>query len=69
MKQSRRMSLCESCTKTAVGYATGVLLQMLVFPMFGYEPQWSAAFGMTAIFAGWSIILGYCVRRSFERIK
>ena len=69
MKQSRQMSLYESCTNTAVGFFGAVVLQMIVFPMFGLPARWSDAFGIAAIYTVWSVIRGYGVRRIFEQIR
>lgn len=68
-KQSTAMSLCESCTKTFFGYIGAVCLQMLIFPWFGYEARWQDAFAMTTVFAAYSILLGYLLRRCFEEIR
>lgn len=60
------MSLVESVTKTGISFFGGVGLQMAIFPLFGYEPNLGAAFGMTTIFAVYSILVNYGIRRWFE---
>ena len=66
MSQTRKMSLVESVTKTVLGYFTGVLLQLAVFPLFGYAVNVWKAIGITAIFAVHSVALNYIIRRWFE---
>jgi len=37
MKQSRTMSLVEAVANVVVGYGVAVMMQMLVFPIFGLQ--------------------------------
>ena len=67
MKQSRRMSLTEALTSTAVGYVLAVLTQLVVFPLFGLPASFSDSLAIGAIFTAVSIARGYAVRRIFER--
>ena len=67
MSQSRRMSLWESITNVAVGYALAVGVQILVFPWFGLYPSLSQNLTIGAVFTVASLIRGYALRRLFVR--
>ena len=67
MSQSRRMSLTEALTSTAVGYVLAVLTQILVFPLFGLPASFTDSLAIGAIFTIVSVARGYVVRRIFER--
>lgn len=67
MKQSRRMSLVEAVTSTAIGYGVAVGTQLVIFPWFGLPARLSDSLVMGAIFTGVSVVRSYAVRRLFER--
>jgi len=69
MSQSRRMSLWESITNVAVGYALAIITQILVFPWFGLYPSLSENLGIGTVFTVAALIRGYALRRLFERWK
>lgn len=69
MKQTRRMSLVESCTNVAIGYGLAVGCQMLVFPWFNLPARLEDALGIGAIFTLVSIMRSYVLRRVFEAIR
>ncbi len=66
MKQSKIMSMVETCLNTAVGFGIAMLTQILVFPLFGYSPPLSTNFKIALIFTVVSIVRGYLLRRLFE---
>jgi len=67
VKQSRRMSLTEALTSTAIGYAVAVATQFAVFPLFDIPATLSDSLAIGAIFTVVSIVRGYAVRRLFDR--
>lgn len=67
--QSRKGSLVETCTSTAIGFAVSLVLTALVMPAFGYQTTWAHDFWITVIFTVASIVRGYCVRRFFEALR
>ena len=67
--QSRRMSLTEAITSTAVGYVIAVLTQLAVFPIFGLATTLGQNLAMGGIFTVVSIVRGYAVRRACERCR
>lgn len=64
--QSRKRSMVEIVTSTAIGFAVSVVLTAIVMPAFGYPTTWVHDFWITAIFTVASLVRGYCVRRAFE---
>lgn len=64
--QSRRKSLVETITSTAIGFAVSLVLTAVIMPAFGYMTTWAHDFWITAIFTAASLVRGYCVRRAFE---
>lgn len=67
MRQSRRMSLVEALTSTAIGYVVAVLTQLAVFPLFDLPATLGDSLIIGAIFTVVSVVRGYAVRRLFER--
>lgn len=66
MSQSKRHSLYESITNTAVGYMVAVAANMVVLPLFGFHPSIVAANGMAMAFTGISVVRSYLLRRWFD---
>jgi hypothetical protein len=66
MKQSRLMSMIETCLNTGVGFVVAIATQVLVFPLFGYSPPLSTNLKIGLIFTFVSIVRGYVLRRAFE---
>ena len=66
MKQSRRWSLFEAITSTAIGYVIAVLTQIATFPLFGLATTLGENLAMGGIFTAVSIVRGYAIRRVFE---
>lgn len=69
MNQSRRMSLVEASTNTAVGYLLAVVAQLAVFPLFHLPARLNNALAIGAIFTLISIVRSYLLRRLFERSR
>ena len=69
MGQSRRMSLIEAATNTAVGYLLAVATQLVAFPLFHLPTRLSDVFSLGAIFTAVSIARGYLLRRLFEAAR
>lgn len=65
--QTRKGSLLETVTSTAIGFVVSLLLTAAVMPAFGYPTTWAHDFWITVIFTVASIVRGYCVRRAFNR--
>lgn len=66
MKQTKLMSWVETCLNTGIGFAIAIATQILVFPLFGYDPPLSTNFKIALIFTVVSIVRGYVLRRLFE---
>lgn len=67
MSQSRRLSLLEAATNTAVGYALAVATQYAVFPAFGLRVGFIENLGIGLIFTAVSLVRSYALRRLFNR--
>jgi hypothetical protein len=68
MKQSKLMSWLETCLNTGIGFAIAITAQILVFPLFGFNPPLSTNFKIALIFTVVSIVRGYVLRRAFEAL-
>lgn len=68
MKQSKLMSWVETCLNTGIGFAIAITAQILVFPLFGFNPPISTNFYIALIFTVISIVRGYVMRRLFEAL-
>lgn len=58
--QSRRKSLLETVTSTAIGFMVSLLLTAAVMPAFGYPTTWAHDFWITLIFTVASVLRGFC---------
>lgn len=68
MKQSKVMSFIETGLSTLIGLAVALATQIIVFPLFGWNPTISTNLAITAIFTVVSIVRQYLVRRLFEKL-
>lgn len=68
MKQSKLMSLVETVLSTVIGFGVALTTQILVFPLFGFNPPISHNLLIGAIFTVASIARGFLVRRLFEAL-
>lgn len=65
--QSKRQSLIETVTSTFIGLVVSFLTQIIVFPIYNLEVNFSQNLQITLIFTVVSILRGYVVRRVFNR--
>lgn len=68
MKQSRLMSMLETCLNTVIGFVIAIATQILVFPLFGYSPPLSTNLQIGLVFTVVSIMRGFVLRRLFEAL-
>jgi hypothetical protein len=68
-KQTRKGSLAESLMNVAIGYATGVAAQIVVFPWFGIDIPFSSNIAIGLIFVVVSTARNLAVRRLFEALR
>ena len=66
--QTRLMSLVEALTNICVGYATAVLTQMAVFPVFGLKVSLMENFVIGSVFTIISLARSYLLRRTFNAL-
>ncbi|GAB1257774.1 hypothetical protein NBRC116494_22760 [Aurantivibrio plasticivorans] len=66
--QSHFMSVVESTVSVLAGYLLNVLIQFLVYPLFGIEVAIQHAFIIAIIITGLAFVKNYSVRRLFNRI-
>ena len=64
--QTKRQSAIESLTSVFVGWLTGVILNMLVLPLFDYNITVIDSLWVSLIFTVVSVIRGYVIRRFFN---
>lgn len=69
MKQSRKASLAEALTNTAIGYLVALATQLIAFPLFGVQASMSQNLGIGAVFVAVSLVRGYLLRRLFEAFR
>ena len=69
MRQSRLMSLVEAVANVVVGYGVAVLVQMLVFPLFGLTVSLGQNLAIGLVFTAVSIVRSYLLRRAFEVMR
>lgn len=68
MKQPKLMSWLETCLNTGIGFGIAIAAQILIFPLFGFNPPLSTNFTIALIFTVISIVRGYLMRRLFEAL-
>lgn len=64
--QSRLMSLVESVTNVAVGFAVALGTQLVVFPWFDLEASVGEHIALGGVFTSMSIARSYVLRRLFN---
>jgi hypothetical protein len=67
--QSRRMSFVEAIANVTIGYGLAVLMQILVFPLFGFHVSLGENLVLGSVFTLVSIARSYGLRRLFETFK
>lgn len=68
MKQSKLMSFVETFLSTIIGLGVALTTQLVVFPLFGWNPSLATNLAITAIFTIVSIARQFLVRRLFEAL-
>ena len=64
--QTKRQSFIESLTSVGIGWFIGVILNMLVLPLFHYDVSLTDGVLISIIFTAVSIIRSYVIRRLFN---
>ena len=64
--QSKKDSFIETLTSVFVGWLIGVILNMLVLPLFDYNITVIDSLWVSLIFTVVSVIRGYVIRRFFN---
>ena len=64
--QSKRESVIETLTSVFVGWLIGVILNMLVLPLFDYDVNLTDGVLISIIFTAVSVVRSYVVRRFFN---
>ena len=64
--QTKKWSMIESLTSTTIGWLIGVILNMSVLPLFGYDVSLTDGLLISIIFTVVSVIRGYVIRRFFN---
>lgn len=67
MKQSKKQSLVESITNTAVGFLISLAATFAIFPLVGIESTGFKNVVITIFFTAISILRGYVIRRYFNK--
>lgn len=69
MRQSRVMSLVEAVANVAVGYGMAVLVQIVLFPLFGVTVTVRQNLVIGLAFTAVSLVRSYLLRRFFEVLR
>ena len=64
--QTKKWSMIESLTSTTIGWLIGVIINMLVLPLFGYDVSLTDGVLISIIFTAVSVIRSYVIRRWFN---
>ena len=64
--QTKRQTLIETLTSVFVGWLIGVILNMLVLPLFDYNVSLTDGVLISIIFTAVSVIRSYIIRRWFN---
>jgi predicted membrane protein len=67
MKQTKKQSLIESLTNTAVGFLISLAATFVIIPLVGYASTFSKNLIVTLFFTVVSIVRGYVIRRYFNK--
>jgi hypothetical protein len=67
MSQSRSASLLEAWVNGAAGFLLALLIQVIVFPVFGLHPTPAQNLKIGLIFTAASLVRSYAIRRTFAR--
>ena len=64
--QTKRQSMIETLTSVFVGWIIGVILNMLILPIFDYDVSLTDGVLISIIFTAVSVIRSYVIRRWFN---
>jgi len=64
--QSKKLSLIETITGTAIKYWFNILIQLIIYPYFGARFTFDQNIKIGLVFLVSSIVIGYGVRRGFN---
>lgn len=67
MSQSKRHSLIESVSNTAIGFVIAYMAQWFVYPWYGFHVDPITNLELVCIFTGIAIARNYCIRRFFNK--
>lgn len=67
--QSRSASAFETLTSTVTGFILSVALQRALFPVMGHDFAFRENMVVASVFTAVSILRGYVVRRTFNRLR
>ena len=67
--QTKRQSVIETITSTAIGFAVSLTATFVVMPLFGFQSTASKNLGITIFYTAISLLRGYFVRRYFNNKK
>ena len=68
MSQSRALSALEAGANVVVGYGLAVLVQLVLFPVFGLSVALADSLRICAVFTLVSLARSYALRRLFDRL-
>ena len=64
--QTKKWSMIETLTSVGIGWLIGVILNMLVLPLFDYDVSLTDGVLISIIFTAVSVVRSYVVRRFFN---
>ena len=64
--QTKKWSMIETLVSVGIGWIIGVILNMLVLPLFDYDVSLTDGVLISIIFTAVSVVRSYVVRRFFN---
>ena len=64
--QTKKWSMIETLVSVGIGWLIGVILNMLVLPLFDYDVSLTDGVLISIIFTAVSVVRSYVVRRIFD---
>ena len=64
--QTKKWSMIETLVSVGIGWLIGVILNMLVLPLFDYDVSLTDGVLISIIFTAVSVVRSYVVRRFFN---
>ena len=64
--QTKKLSMIESVTSVGIGCFIGVIINLTVLPLFGYDVSLTDGLLISIIFTAVSVIRSYVIRRWFN---